>query len=72
MDMWDPYRLGIAEEFPDTRLSFDRSHLMAPLFHLATCVRRNEVRSMTFLKKCWGMLTAAQASDLDWLMRMNS
>lgn len=77
-DMWEPYRLGITEEFPEATLTFDRYHVMTVFNRAVDLVRRKEVRSVPFLKKSrylWlknrGKLTVSQQSDLDWLTRMD-
>ena len=77
-DMWEPYRLGITEEFPEATLTFDRYHVMTVFNRAIDLVRRKEVRSVPFLKKSrylWlknrGKLTVSQQSDLDWLTRMD-
>jgi transposase len=77
-DMWEPYRLGITEEFPEATLTFDRYHVMTVFNRAIDLVRRKEVRSVPFLKKSrylWlknrRKLTVSQQSDLDWLTRMD-
>jgi transposase len=49
-DMWEPYRLGIMEEFPDDVLTYDRYHVMTLFNRAIDLVRRNEVRKVPLLK----------------------
>jgi transposase len=77
-DMWEPFRLGITEEFPESTLTFDRYHVMTVMNRAVDEVRRKEVRSVPFLKKSrylWlkspGKLNAGQRSELAWLSRMD-
>jgi transposase len=68
--MWEPYRLGITEEFPKATLTFDRYHVMTVFNRAIDLVRRKEVRSVPFLKKSRSVveeprkLTVSQQSDL--------
>lgn len=73
-DMWEPYRLGVAEQFPKAALTFDRYHVMTLFNRAIDQVRRREVRSNPLLKRSRWLwltnrreLTARQQSDLNWL-----
>jgi transposase len=73
-DMWEPYRLGVAEQFPKAALTFDRYHVMTLFNRAIDQVRRREVRSNPLLKRSRWLwltnrreLTARQQSDLSWL-----
>ncbi len=74
--MWEPYRLGITEEFPEATLTFDRYHVVTLSNRAVDLVRRKEVRTVPLLKSSrWLWLrgrrkmTENQRSDLSWLSR---
>src|SRR5512139_537427 len=78
-DMWEPYRLGITEEFPDAELTYDRYHVMTLFNRAIDLVRRKEVRTVPLLKSSrWLWLrsrrkmTGNQRSDLAWLSRLDT
>jgi len=78
-DMWEPYRLGITEEFPEATLMFDRYHVITLFNRAIDLVRRKEVRTVPLLKSSrWLWLrsqrkmTGNQRSDLSWLSRLDT
>jgi transposase len=78
-DMWEPYRLGITEEFPGAALTFDRYHVVTLFNRAIDLVRRKEVRTVPLLKNSrWLWLrsqrkmTGNQRSDLSWLSRLDT
>ena len=78
-DMWEPYRLGITEEFPEATLTFDRYHVVTLFNRTIDLARRKEVRTVPLLKNSrWLWLrsrrkmTENQRSDLSWLSRLDT
>lgn len=78
-DMWEPFRRGIVEEFPEATLTYDRYHVMTLMNRAVDEVRRKEVRSNGLLRKTrylWlknpRRLSAGQRSELEWLSQMDS
>jgi len=78
-DMWEPYRLGITEEFPNATLTFDRYHVMTVFNRAIDLVRRKEVRTVPLLKSSrWLWLRnrrkmmGNQREDLAWLSRLDT
>jgi transposase len=79
MDMWEPYRMGAAENFPTASVTFDRYHVMTLFNRAIDQVRRKEVRSVPLLRgsrhvwlKNRRKLTARQAADLERLSLIDS
>jgi transposase len=76
VDLWQPYRDGIKENFANARLTIDRYHILQLLNRAVDEVRRREQRSSPGLKKTryiWlkkqSNLTARQREDLPYLRR---
>jgi len=53
-DMWEPYRLGITEEFPGTPLTFDRYHVVKLFNRAIDLVRWKEVRTVPLQRTAGG------------------
>lgn len=77
-DMWDPYLSGIGKLLKDSRVVFDRFHVMNQINKALEMVRREEQRNNSVLKKSRFLwlknpknLTARQAVRLRMLKRLD-
>ena len=75
-DLWQPYRDGIREHFPNAQLTIDRYHILQLLNRAVDEVRRREQRIQPGLKQTryiWlkkpSNLSARQREDLPYLRR---
>jgi len=78
-DMSAAFVSGVATHLPNSRLTFDRYHVMAKLSEAVDAVRRDEVRTRPELKrtrwlwvKNWKNLTPAQQRQVQYLTRPSS